>query len=326
MDFRPEETEARLQLYAASPTSPYAVSRPCFLTPRPWPQDLAGFLALGDQGMNALRRLRDFLLRFLEGADACLLAGAGYPIREVHLRAPIPRPRLYFGLVQNSATFWRNDPQRTLLNVFPQGHARPQGVVSGPGEPIWAPPGSGGFGWNPEPGFIIGRGGKDIPVDQALQHIAGMTVVLDVTSRGYHQRFNALPTPPNDWFADATASWLGKMTDTYCPMGPYLSTLDEIGSIYDLLIYTRQSGWLRDRSHTNSMLIGAERLVHWLSTFMTLYPGDVVHMGTMGVDGVRMTPDMRFGPDDYLEGEIERVGVLRVPVVQADEGDLACRR
>ncbi|MCC6455509.1 MAG: fumarylacetoacetate hydrolase family protein [Caldilineaceae bacterium] len=319
--FDPEETETRLQRYAAIPTSPFAASRPRFLPSRPWPHELASFLALGDEGMSAARRLQDFLLRFLEGADQGLLVGAGYPISAVRLRAPIPRPRLYFGLVQNSPTFWRNDPKRTLLNIFPQGHARPQGGVSGPGDAVWVPPDSGGFSWNPEPGFIIGRGGKDIPVEQALEHVAGMTVVLDLSSRYYHQRFHDLPAPPKDWFAEATASWLGKMTDTFCPMGPYLTTLDEIGSIYNLQITTRQSGWQRDCSHTNSMLIGVERLIHWLSSFMTLYPGDVVHMGTMGVDGLPLMPEFTFGPDDYLEGEIERVGVLRAPVVQSGGED-----
>ena len=319
--FDPEASEAALQRYAAMPTSPYVASLPHFSAVRPWPQGLADFLSLGEGGMTAARRLQDFLLRFLEDADQGLLVGAGYPVREVRLRAPIPRPRLYYGLVQNSPTFWRNDPKRTLLNVFPQGHARPQGTVVGPGEPVWIPPETGSFGWNPEPGFIIGRGGKEISVEHALEHVAGMTVILDLTSRGYHRRFNALPVTPTDWFAEATASWLGKMTDTCCPMGSYLTTLDEVGSIYNLQVITRQSGWLRDRSHTNSMLIGVERLIHWLSSFMTLYPGDVLHMGTMGVDGLPDAPHLGFGPDDYLEGEIERVGVMRTTVVHGDGQD-----
>lgn len=319
--FDPEQVERLVQLYASAGTSPYAARPPHFLADRPWPTELTAFLALGESGMAAARHLQDFLLRFLEQGDQTLLAQAGYPLEQVHLRAPIPRPRLYFGLVQNSPTFWRNDPNRVLLNIFPQGHARPQGTVTGPDEPVWVSEQAGGFGWNPEPGFIIGRGGKDIPVERAMEHVAGMTVVLDVSSPYYHRRFREDSSDPKDWFAEATASWLGKKTDTFCPMGPFLTTMDEVGSPYDLLVYTRQSGWLRDRSHTNSMLIGIERLVSWLSSFITLYPGDVLHMATMGVDGMRITPEMRFGPNDYIEGEIERVGVLRVPVVHADQSD-----
>jgi 2-keto-4-pentenoate hydratase/2-oxohepta-3-ene-1,7-dioic acid hydratase in catechol pathway len=69
------------------------------------------------------------------------------------------------------------------------------------------------------------------------------------------------------------------------------------------------------------MVVGIERLVSWLSSFVTLYPGDVLHMATMGMDGLAITPEMTFGPDDYLEGEIERVGTLRVPVVREEKGD-----
>jgi 2-keto-4-pentenoate hydratase/2-oxohepta-3-ene-1,7-dioic acid hydratase in catechol pathway len=162
---------------------------------------------------------------------------------------------------------------------------------------------------------------KYIDVDQAREHIAGLTIVLDMNIGDYYKAYDPQINRPPDWFADATQSWLGKKADTMCPMGPYLTTLDETGDIYDLLIYTRQSGWLRDRSHTNSMLIGVEELISWLSTFTTLCPGDVLHMATMGLDGVPMTPDMRFGPEDYLEGEIERVGTLRTPVVEMARDD-----
>ena len=318
--FNPEDAEALLETYALAPTAPFAAP-PRFWAQRPWPDSLAGFLALGQAGMEAARRLQDFLLRFLEQADRLLLNQAGQPLAHVELCAPIPRPRLYFGLVQNSPSSIRYNANRAILHLMPQGHTRPQGAVAGPADPVWVAPDCGGFGWNPEPAFVIGRGGRDIPIEEALSHVAGMTVVLDITGRYYHNRFDGLPQPPSDWFADATASWLGKKTDTFCPMGPWLTTMDEIGNPYDLLIYTRQSGVLRDRSHTNSMIIGIERLVSWLSSFMTLQPGDVVHMGTMGVDGMVMTPAMAFGPDDSLEGEIERVGTLRSRLVLGDRED-----
>jgi len=318
--FDPERAEELLHLYASAPTSPLRVNVPRFIADRPWPRELADFLALGDEGMHAAHRLRDFLIRFLAQADQCLIAQAGYPVSSVKLRAPIPRPRLLFGLVANSATFWRNDPSRTIVNVYPQGHARPQGSVIGVGDPVIIGEQDEPFGWNPELGVIIGKGGKSIPIDRAMEHVAGLTVILDVSTPYYHRLFRAA-SDPDDWFSDATASWVGKKTDTFCPMGPYLTTMDEIGSPYDLLIYTRQSGWLRDRSHTNSMLIGIERLVCWLSTFMTLCPGDVLHMATMGVDGMRILPEMPFGPQDFIEGEIERVGTLRVPVVRAAQQD-----
>ena len=319
--FDPEEAEKRLQNYASRATSPYRVSRPHFLEERPWPRDLASFLSLGDAGMSALRRLQDYLQLFLEQVDAALLAGAGFPLQEVKLRAPIPHPRLCFGLVQNSPTHWRNDPTRSIVNVFPQGHQRPQGTIIGQGDPVFVASDAGGFGWNPEFGAIIGRGGKNIDVDHAMDHVAGYTVVLDICSHYYGRRLREEASTPWDWFDDATASWLGKKSNTNCPIGPFLTTKDEVGNPYDLMVYTRQSGWQRDRAHTGAMIIGIERTISWLSSFQTLYPGDVVHMATMGVDGVPMTEDMTFGPEDYLEGEIEKVGTLRVPVVEQERDD-----
>ena len=197
--FDPEKVEELIGVYASAPTSPYVASRPHFLDSRPWPRDMTSFLGLGDEGMSAARRLQDFLLRFVEQSDPCLLAGAGSPVAEVKLRAPIPRPRLYFGLVQNSATHWRNDPKRVILNIYPQGHARSQGTVTGPGDPVVVP-GSLGFGWNPELGVIIGRGGRGIDLNRARDHIAGFTVVLDMSYGYYQSRVEKETCRPDDWF------------------------------------------------------------------------------------------------------------------------------
>ena len=315
--FDPEETEKRLQQYASGGTTGYRVNRPHFLAARPWPRDMRTFLALGEPGMTAARRLADFLQRFLEQSDQFLMVGAGFPVDEVRLRAPIPRPRLYFGMVGNSPSFVRHAPSWLSLNLYPKGHQRPQGTVIGPGEPLVLPRNGLPWGFNVELGAVIGQGGRYIPVDQAMQHVAGYTVVTDACGDNYTSQIQAGPRKV-DFLDGATESWGGKKCDTMCPMGPYLVTPDEIGNVYDLLVYTRHSGWLRDRSHTAGMLLGVERLIHWFSSFATLYPGDVFHCATMGVDGLWCDENVRFGPDDFMESEIERIGVLRNPVVIPD--------
>jgi 2-keto-4-pentenoate hydratase/2-oxohepta-3-ene-1,7-dioic acid hydratase in catechol pathway len=319
--FDPEEAESRLDFYASRATSPFQVSRPRFLPQRPCPQSMTDFLALGDVGMDALRRLQEYLLNFLQQSDQALLAGAGFPLDSVELRAPIPRPRLFFGLVQNSPTFARHAPHRQVVNIYPQGHQRPQGSVIGPDEVVYIAPEMETFGWTPEPGVIIGRKGKNIPITESMQYVAGYTVVMDLVHDLYTDQLKREANAPLDWFEDATGSWLGKKSDTLGAMGPFLTTKEEVGNPYDLLMYTRQSGWQRDRAHTGSMVIGFERLISWLSSFMTLYPGDVLHMGTMAVDGMPFTPDMPFTKDDYIEGDLERVGALRLPVVLAGRED-----
>jgi 2-keto-4-pentenoate hydratase/2-oxohepta-3-ene-1,7-dioic acid hydratase in catechol pathway len=328
--FDPALTEARLYTYAARPTSPYYSARPRFAGPEGWPVDLAGLLAQGPAGLDRLRRLQDWLRRFLEQTDQVMVVGAGFPVSQVKLRAPIPRPRLVWGLVQNSPAFLRHNPKRLHANLFPQGHQRPQGTVIGPGDPIVIPAESAGrFGWNPELGVIVGQGGRDIPIERAMEHVAGLTVVTDACPFFYWKDVHAQPDPLADWFEDAMGSWGDKKSDTMCPIGPYLTTLDEIGNPYDLLITSRQSGYVRDRSHTGAMLVGIERTLSWLSSFHALQAGDIIHLASMGVDGLptldsEQLPDFNaegFGPDDFVESEIERVGVLRNPLVIAGKND-----
>jgi 2-keto-4-pentenoate hydratase/2-oxohepta-3-ene-1,7-dioic acid hydratase in catechol pathway len=313
--FNPELVEAWLERYIELRTTAYRVSRPRFGFPRPWPQSLIAFLASGEEGMTALRRLRDFLRSFLEQSDPVLLGLSGRPLEEVKLRAPIPRPRLFWGLVQNSPAFSRNDPERPMVNLFPQGHARPQGAVLGPGDPVVVPDGAESFGFNVELGVVIGAGGCDIPVNEAMQHVAGYTVVIDVAADNFCRYMDEVASEPRTWFDANPCSWACKKTDTMGAMGPWMVTRDEVANVFDLLVWSRQSGCTRDRSSTAAMLIGVERVIHWYSSFAALHPGDVLYMGTMGVDGLVCPEAMRFGPEDWIEAEVERVGVLRCPVV-----------
>lgn len=325
--FDPARTEERLRYYAGRPTAPFYSTRPGF---NDWPTQMVPFLELGADGMNRLRHFEDYLRRFLEQTDQYLLHGTGFPLHEVKLCAPVPRPRLLWGLVQNSPAFWRHAPQRLHANLFPQGHQRPLGTVIGPGDPIVIPAASASrFGWNPELGVIIGRGGRDIPIDQAMAYVAGFTVITDAVPHFYWKIAHDQPNPLHDWFEDAMGSWGDKKSDTMCPVGPYLTTPDEIGNPYDLLITSRQAGFVRDRSHTSAMILGVERTISWLSSFRTLLPGDIIHLASMGVDGLPTLDDEQmpgihpdgFGPDAVIESEIERVGTLRNPLVIVGDND-----
>ncbi len=286
--FEPGAVERRIQQYAALGTPALRPSQARFLDPHPWPDTLTGLLELGDTGMSVARCMQTFLLRFLEQSDQALLVGAGYRLSEVDLCAPIPRPRLCFGLVDNKPK--RNILDRPILHMYPQGHQRPQGATVGPGQPVVITMEMRNFFWNPELGIVIGKAGRDITIDDAMAHVAGYTVVLDLAHDLYLEQMKAQAQGQLDFFEAATGSWLGKKSDTLCPMGPYLVTPDEVGNPYDLLIYTRQSGWQRDRSHTSAMLVGIEHTIHYLSSFMALQVGDVIHMATMGVDGLPYCP------------------------------------
>ena len=318
--FDPELTEVKLRLYSSKFTSPLVLQQPGFLGA--WPRELVKFLALGDEGREALQKLETYLKRFLAQSDEAVLIGAGFPLSLVKLRAPIPRPRLFFGLVQNSPTFTRNNPERLTANIYPQGHQRPQGSLLGPGDPVIVTKEMNTFNWTPEPGIIIGKKGKNISATEAKDYIAGYTLVMDLVHDRYMDQLRKHAKDEKlDWFEEATGSWLGKKSDAMGAMGPFLTTPDEVGNPYDLLLYTRQSGFLRDRAHTGSMLIGFERAINWLSSFMELHPGDVIHMGTLAFDGMFITDNMKFEADDYIEGELEQVGNLRLPIVISSKDD-----
>lgn len=324
-----EPAKVDLELHrSATTTNGWSVSMPTFMPGCKWPESVVDFLALEDEGMAVLQRLEIFMKRFLEQGDEARMLFAGYPLEKVTLKSPIPMPRLMWGLVQNCPTFIRSNPQRQSTNLYPQGHQRPCGAVVGDGQIFFQPEKTGGLAYNVELGIVIGKKGRYIPVNKALEYVAGYTVVIDSQINGYHK----LMDPENlgnydiaakhDWYVGATCSWGGKMADAHCTMGPWITTKDEIGNVYDLLIYTKMAGRNRDRAHTASLLLGVERTIQWYSSFATLYPGDVIHLGTMGTDGLRLTEDQCYnGPDCTVDSEIEAVGYVKSPVLNMNFED-----
>lgn len=323
--FEPSVVEEKFKIYS-SQTSSYFYQVPKFLKSGEWPKDLVSFLELEEDGMTALKQLNDFLIKFLAVSDQAILKNAGYSRNAVILKAPIPRPRLFWGLVQNCPTFIRNDPFRKIVNLFPQGHQRPQGSVIGSDETMIIPKDTLPWGYNVEFGIIIGKKGRYITADKAMDYVAGFTVVTDACIFGYYHSIDKVCNGKaiigaEDWFLGATASWGGKKADTMCPMGPYLVTKDDVSNPYDLLVYTKKSGLLRDRAHTGALLLGFERTLEWYTSFATIFPGDVIHIATMGVDGMPCPEDMEFDSDDRIETKIERVGHLRNKVVVVGSND-----
>lgn len=323
----PARAEAFLARYASIPSSGLVASRPRFRGDD-WPATLVEFLALEDDGMAALSRLVAYVERFVARSDATLLPKAGAAVDDVELLAPIPRPRLYWGLVANAPSFVRNNPNTRLINLFPLGHQRPQGAAIGPGSPVTFTNGNHLplMAYNVELGVVVGKAGRYIPLERAMDHVAGYTVVNDVSGTYYYGivpgnagRGYSLPERYGDWLYQATASWGGKKADTLAPMGPFLVTKDEVADPYNLLMYTRQTGRTRDRAHSGATLLGIERVISWYSSFASLYPGDVLHFATMGVDGLPVFPDDVADPATRLEAEIEDVGTLVNPVAVADE-------
>ncbi len=311
--FEPETCEKAFAK-VNSGTNGYFKCMPEFMPGRKWPESLKGFLELGDDGMVRLKKFESFLRRFIRQSDPYYMSCCGHPLSEVRLRPPIPRAPLFLGLVQNCPSFWRARPERIHANLLPQAHQRPVTSFVGSGECYLGTP----IG-NVELGFVIGKECYNVPIDEAYDCIAGYTVVFDGLTNAYYENWDTsvahnrqeMEREYTDWFAQCTGSWIGKAADARSICGPYLTTKDEIGNPYDLLVWTKTNRKNRDRSSTAGYSLGVERTLHFFSRFMHLHPGDVIHMGTVGTDGVFVDTDkMPFGTDGSLGGEIECCGEI----------------
>jgi 2-keto-4-pentenoate hydratase/2-oxohepta-3-ene-1,7-dioic acid hydratase in catechol pathway len=145
---------------------------------------------------------------------------------------------------------------------------------------------------------VIGREGNNISRKKAADHIAGYTVLNDVTARDMQSRDMAASRP---WF-------LSKSFDTFAPMGPCITLADEIKQPVHLDLTLRVNGEVRQKSNTRDLIFDIPELIHRLSRYITLEPGDVIATGTpSGISAIE--------PGDVMEAEIEKIGVLRNPVV-----------
>ena len=312
--FEPGKTGSYLQVTNRNASSGWLNAMDKFRTE--WPATIQDFLNEGPDAMAELKKMAQFVPDFLLRGDRVLIEHGGCPLETVHLRCPVPRPRLMFGLVQNSPSFWRHNPNRRDINLYPMGHQRSFGSVVGHGETFLR-----AANYNVELGVVIGKEGRDIPITEAIKHIAGYTVVIDSEIKELYPEYLPSWTPSCDiekeidWYVAAAASWCGKKVDAHCVVGPWISTPDEVGNPYDLLVYTLQNGQLRDRSHTAATSISVEGAVHWMSTFMTLKPGDIIHMGTMGTDGLACLPEDFVTRDANIGSEIENIGRVEARVL-----------
>ena len=174
--------------------------------------------------------------------------------------------------------------------------------VIGPDDPIvLANDPSGTTDYEGELGVVIGSTCRRVPPEDALRHVFGWTVVNDVTAREIQKRHV-------QWF-------IGKSPDTFCPVGPCITTRDELPEIGASWLRTRVNGELRQEFPISAMIFGVEALIATLSEVMTLEPGDVIATGTgLGV-GIGFDPPVYLASGDVVEVTVDGIGTLRNPVV-----------
>jgi len=144
---------------------------------------------------------------------------------------------------------------------------------------------------------VIGRTGRDIPEERALEHVFGYTVGNDVTARDLQARHQ-------QWYK-------GKGLDGFCPLGPWIITSDELADPQDLRLRLRVNGETKQDAHTSDMIFSVAKLISVWSLGMSLEPGDLLMTGTPSGVGFARQPPEYLQPGDLVEAEIDGIGLLR---------------
>ena len=175
--------------------------------------------------------------------------------------------------------------------------------VIGTGQTVLIPPETEKPDWEVELGVVIGKHGRRIKKENALAHIAGYTIVNDVSARDMNQRTD-YPFK-HDWFR-------GKSWDTFCPMGPWFVPKSCINDLHQLPLKLKLNGKLMQDGNTSELIWNVFEQIEYLSSILTLEPGDVIMTGTPA--GVGKGRGIFLKPGDVMECDIEGIGSIRNPV------------
>ncbi|KTT18955.1 fumarylacetoacetate hydrolase family protein [Pseudacidovorax intermedius] len=262
----------------------------------------ASMLELIDLGPGGLRTLR----RLLEAAGDTLPPGCAVPASNVQLLAPIPRPRKnIFGIglnyVEHVAESSRTLDTAKDLPRQPVIFSKPPTTVIGPGEPIRHDAGiTQQMDWEVELAAVIGRRASRVREDDALAHVFGYSVMIDISARDCRR----------------AGQWIySKGQDSYGPFGPCIVTADEIPDPQCLDLWLTVNGQIKQKSNTRHMLFKVNQLVADISAGITLEPGDIIATGTPEGVGAGRTPQEWLKPGDVVVACVEGIGQIRHPVV-----------
>jgi len=261
------------------------------------PKDMAGFVALGRNGLQRARRA-------LKTGEKRL------SMDSVKLLAPFPRPAKNILCVGKNyhdharefhASGFDASAGKDAIPDVPIMFTKWPNSVIGPGEPI---PSANDYtnstDYEGELTVVIGTGGRNISEKDAYDHVYGYTIVNDVTARTLQNRHK-------QWF-------LGKSLDGYCPMGPCIVTSDDIEDVTQLRLLTKVNGEVRQDAYVSQLIFDIPTLIATLSKVMTLEPGDLIATGTCAGVGIGFDPPRFLQPGDTVSVTIEPIGTLENPV------------
>lgn len=269
---------------------------------------------IGDEVIDLARALPDgprTMLALLQGGEATLAAlrsvgpddQEAYPLRSVKLEAPISDPRKFLAIGLNY--------QDHVDEVVAKGGKAPEtqmwfakqvSCITGPYDAVHKPRASERVDYEAELGVIIGQRCRHVAEADTLGMVAGYTVINDVTAR--------------DWQRASPQWMMAKSFDTHGPMGPWLLTRDEVPDPQTLDMRLYVNGELRQQTNTRNMVFSVAAQIAFLTTVMTLEPGDVIATGTCKGAGWGMDPPRFLTAGDVVRIEIDGVGAIENPVIE----------
>jgi len=258
------------------------------------------------------------LLEILERGRFCLAkiseisqsAREFIPPNSVKLLAPLQRPGKIIALAGNYSEHIKeaglslglsDSPRQTTV---PRPFLKPSTCVLNPGDEIPWPVYSEKIDYELELAVVIGKKIKSVETADALAAVAGYTLVNDVSARNATFAKGRTKRPWDEFY-----DWLiGKWADGFLPMGPYLTTHDEIPDVQNLKMELKVNNETRQKASTRQMIYSVADIVSFLSHIMTLEPGDIIATGTPA--GVAMASGKFLNAGDRIEGDIEKLGIL----------------
>lgn len=247
--------------------------------------DMNSFLAAGRAALSDAAAL----------AHGQVKAQATYPLSEVRLLAPVNRPGKIIAVGLN----YRDHAIETKQEIptSPVIFAKFPSSINGPDSDVVIPGDDPQVDYEAELGVVIGRTAKTVSETAALEYVAGYMPLNDVSARRWQ-------------FADK--QWVrGKSCDTFCPTGPWLTTVDEVPDPHALSIRMRVNGKTVQNSNTSNLIFRIPTLIQFISAAITLEPGDIIATGTPDGVGVFRNPPVFLQRGDVMEVDIERLGILR---------------
>jgi len=264
------------------------------------PLSMVEFITAGEPALNAAREI----VKYVEGRNFDVL-GAVFPLEKVKLKAPIPRPPKIVCVGLNYEDY------RKILGYpktdFPVFFIRAQSTVIGHDDPIVIPKGGKWPGTTSKCLFqeweftvVIGKKGKHIPKEKAYDYIFGYTMIVDVTAHDIE-----MIQPGHVMYQQRC-----KAFDSFCPMGPWIVTKDEVPDPHNIKMVRKRNGKVECESSTKNLIFKIPEILEFLSEIMTLEPGDVFTTASPPAG-----PEEGLQPGDVIESIAEGVLNLRNPVI-----------